>query len=289
MFSACQMSPLPSRDHPRPSSWTSSFIWVKLNPDVGGFRQGMHELLAPLLYVVNEDAISRDTVGDAVADPVMVEMLDSHSIEHDAFALFSKLMEQTKPFMRSSKQIHEIALRSVDPELANHLKVIEVLPQIFLMRTVPLSSPGRFISQRGGVEALFQGAAKNVIERGEKLGINQAVRDAMGEIRRNMQDLRVSSGNNSRSNTPTASQQTLFANGVLASPGGLQAPTAAMLEQRNKQLAMLLDEAITSLKALAAGNLEGDKDKNLETVEMAAAKGAVCQDLPRRLITRSQP
>ncbi|KAF3769848.1 hypothetical protein M406DRAFT_21805, partial [Cryphonectria parasitica EP155] len=395
------------------------FIWVKLNPDVGGYRQGMHELLAPLLYVVNEDAINRDTIGDAVADPAMVEMLDSYFIEHDTFALFSKLMEQTKPFyeisvdasgplsseqsaiVEKSKQIHEIALMSVDPELANHLKVIEVLPQIFLIRWIrllfgrefpfeqllvlwdtifaydptlelidlvcvamlirirwtlleadytsalqlllkypapeqphgphtfvddalylrdhyntpggssiimkytgkmpspvaeqrpstpeskfpglslrsraqgarsPLSSPARFISQRGGVEALFQGAAKNVIERGEKLGINQAVRDAMGEIRRNMQDLRVSSGNNSRADTPITGQQGLFANGVLASPGSLQAPTAMLLEQRNKQLAMLLDEAITSLKTLAAANLEDDKDKNLEAVEMAAAK-----------------
>lgn len=136
----------------------------------------------------------------------------------------------------------------------------------------PLASPARFISQRGGVEALFQGAAKNVIERGEKLGINQAVRDAMGEIRRNMQDLRVSSGNNSLSHTPTTGRQALFSNGVLPSPGGLDVPTAMILEQRNKQLALLLDEAVNSLKALAADNLEGEKDKNLEAVEMAAAK-----------------
>lgn len=111
----------------------------------------MHELLAPLLYVVDQDAIDRSVVGDAVADPMMVEMLDSCFIEHDAFALFSKLMEHTKPFyevsvdaggplpseqsaiVEKSKQIHEIALMRVDPELASHLKAIEVLPQIFLM------------------------------------------------------------------------------------------------------------------------------------------------------------
>lgn len=133
----------------------------------------------------------------------------------------------------------------------------------------PLRSPARFISQRGGVEALFQGAAKNVIERGEKLGINQAVRDAMSEIRRNMQDLRVSNINSSRSNTPVTSRQGMFNSGVLASPG---APTAAALELRNKQLALLLDEAVTALRTLAAANLEGDRDKNLEAVEMAAAK-----------------
>lgn len=127
------------------------FIWVKLNPDLGGYRQGMHELLAPLLYVVDQDAIDRKSAGDAEADPMMVEMLDSDFIEHDTFSLFSRLMEYTKPFyevsvdaggplsseqsaiVEKSKQIHEIALLRVDPELANHLKAIEVLPQIFLM------------------------------------------------------------------------------------------------------------------------------------------------------------
>lgn len=136
----------------------------------------------------------------------------------------------------------------------------------------PLTSPARFISQRGGVEALFQGAAKNVIERGEKLGINQAVRDALGEIRRNMQDLRVTSSNNSLTATPITRQHDIFSNGLLASPGGDERRTSAALEQRNKQLAILLEEAITSLKALAASNLEGDKEANLEAVEMAAAK-----------------
>lgn len=134
----------------------------------------------------------------------------------------------------------------------------------------PLTSPARFITQRGGVEALFQGAAKNVIERGEKLGINQAVRDAMGEIRRNMQDLRVSS----RGTTPITSRHDIFTNGLLASPGGRgdEKQTVAALEQRNTQLALLLGEAISGLQALAGANLEGDPAKNLETVEMAAAK-----------------
>lgn len=111
----------------------------------------MHELLAPILFVVDHDAIDRKSIGDAVADPMMVEMLDSYFIEHDAFALFSKVMDRAKPFyevsvgaggslpgeqsaiVEKSKEIHEVALMTVDPELAKHLKSIEVLPQIFLM------------------------------------------------------------------------------------------------------------------------------------------------------------
>lgn len=142
----------------------------------------------------------------------------------------------------------------------------------------PLRSPARFIQQRGGVEALFQGAAKGVLERGERLGINQAVRDAMGEIRRNMKDLSdarimvMSSNNNSRATTPTTARQNVFTNGPFASPLVEDRRAVLALEHRNKQLSLLLEEAVTSLQQLAASNLEGDKEKNLEAVEMAAAK-----------------
>lgn len=142
----------------------------------------------------------------------------------------------------------------------------------------PLRSPARFIHQRGGVEALFQGAAKGVFERGEKLGINQAVRDAMGEIRRNMKDLSdarimvMSSNNNSRSTTPTTARHNIFANGSPASPIHEDRRALLALEHRNKQLSLLLEEAITGLHQLVASNLEGDKEQNLEAVEMAAAK-----------------
>ncbi|ROW12281.1 hypothetical protein VMCG_00447 [Cytospora schulzeri] len=397
------------------------FIWVKLNPDLGGYRQGMHELLAPLLYVVDKDAIDRRNIGDSIADPSMVEMLDSYFVEHDTFALFSKLMEHTKPFyevsvdaggplsgeqsaiVEKSKMIHEVALMRIDPELAKHLQATEILPQIFLIRWIrllfgrefpfeqlmtlwdtifafdptlelidlmcvamllrirwtlleadytvaltvllkypapepphgphtfvddalylrdhysaqggasiimkytgrtpsptsdqgpatpeskfrglsirtrahgarsPLRSPSRLIHQRGGVEALFQGAAKNVIERGEKLGINQAVRDAMGEIRRNMHDFqetRVRALNHSRSRSRTP-RNDIFTSGSLLSPVGDEKRTVVELERRNKQLALLLGEAITGLEELTASKLEGDTEKHLEAVAMAAAK-----------------
>ena len=127
------------------------FIYCKLNPDVGGYRQGMHELLAPILYVIDQDAIERDKVTpDDLADQIMVEMLDSYFVEHDAFALFSRVMEKAKPFyevsngngrfaseqsaiVEKSKKIHEVSLMRIDPELSNHLKNVEILPQIFLM------------------------------------------------------------------------------------------------------------------------------------------------------------
>jgi TBC1 domain family protein 5 len=117
------------------------------------------------------------------------------------------------------------------------------------------------MNQQVGVEAIFQGAAKGargVFERGEKLGINQAVRDAMGEIRRN-----VSGFNESR-------QSPRLAGDVSAREAPALTALAA-LEQRNRQLASMLDETVTSLKEVSASNLE-DKNKSLELIEVAAAK-----------------
>ncbi|CAM1505525.1 Fc.00g111620.m01.CDS01 [Cosmosporella sp. VM-42] len=390
------------------------FIYCKLNPDRGGYRQGMHELLAPIIYSIQQDAVDRTaaTPDDSV-DESMLQILDAGFIEHDAFILFSKLMEHAQAFyevkdsvtssanaspmrfqeqssaiVERSKFIHEVCLRKVDPELAAHLTNIEILPQIFLIRWVrllfsrefpfeqflvlwdaifaidptlelidlicvamlirirwdllaadysvclqlllrypppaqphgphtfvddalylrnhltpsggaslvmkytgkmptvsslpdgfrvvtpnfrafnsfrqkgfgarsPLPSPSRFIQQQGGIEGLFQGAAKGakgVLERSERLGINQAVRDAMGEIKRNINEARYAG---------KSPQQVLNEEGPAK---GLVA-----LETRNRQLANMLDETVANLKALSASNLE-DKSKSLELIEIAAAK-----------------
>jgi TBC1 domain family protein 5 len=127
------------------------FLYCKLHPAAGGYRQGMHELLAPLVWVVAQDAVDPPCVAtDDPAEAIIAEMLGSSFVEHDAFALFSKLMESAGTFyevesgsdveaqqkntiVERSKYIHEVALMKIDPELANHLWNIEVLPQIFLM------------------------------------------------------------------------------------------------------------------------------------------------------------
>lgn len=123
------------------------------------------------------------------------------------------------------------------------------------MRQRALRSGG---SQLAGVsvEQFFQGAAKSAraaLERGEKLGINQAVRDAVGELRRNMQNL------NDARVTPRPTQ------------GGDVAATLSAMDKRSKQLATFLNETVADLKALSASNLD-DKVKSLQMIEVAAAK-----------------
>jgi TBC1 domain family member 5 len=124
------------------------FIYSKLNEDIG-YRQGMHELLAPILWVVHCDAIEPGTLVEPKADNAfMLSVLDQQFIEHDAFTLFCAVMQTAKsfyeigesasPIVERSRRIHDEYLTEVDPELATHLQVIEILPQIFLLRWIRL-------------------------------------------------------------------------------------------------------------------------------------------------------
>ncbi|KAL9127510.1 MAG: hypothetical protein Q9217_003640 [Psora testacea] len=134
------------------------FVYCKLNHDIS-YRQGMHEVLAPILWVVSCDAIDpKDSKHGPELDDLMLTSLDATYIEHDAFTLFGIIMQtvktfyevgnsnepattgllQNSPIVERSKRIHENYLYHADPELAEHLAAIEILPQIFLIRWVRL-------------------------------------------------------------------------------------------------------------------------------------------------------
>ena len=138
------------------------FIFCKLNRDIG-YRQGMHEVLAPILWVISRDAIDPQSFAnasqkEAKSDELILTCFDPHYIEHDAFTIFSIVMQTVKSFYETgstsqpatlttltsstiverSRRIHEEYLRRIDPELAEHLTAIEVLPQIFLIRWIRL-------------------------------------------------------------------------------------------------------------------------------------------------------
>jgi TBC1 domain family member 5 len=124
------------------------FIYAKLNPDIG-YRQGMHELVAPILWVIHQEAVDLTGVPEvdrnAEGTEFMVEVLDSKFIEHDAFNLFCAVMQTAKafyevgesrdsaPIIARSNRIHDEMLDAVDPDLALHLHVIGILPQIYSM------------------------------------------------------------------------------------------------------------------------------------------------------------
>lgn len=131
------------------------FVYCKLNEDLG-YRQGMHELVAVLLWVLGGDAVEegvQEEDGEEEDDAVMKVVLDSRYVDHDTFSLFQVIMRAAKawyelgeeaegrgrpprgrpPIVEKSRYIHEQLLVQVDPELGDHLKALDVLPQVFLM------------------------------------------------------------------------------------------------------------------------------------------------------------
>ena len=141
------------------------FLWSKLNPDIG-YRQGMHEILAPVLWVVERDAIDPESItkdNETDLPAVSDHIFDSRYLAHDTFAIFSSIMNRLKwsyappssvelevppgspkslspaepPIVPWARTVIERDLASVDPELAHHLQVIDIPPQLFLMWAFP--------------------------------------------------------------------------------------------------------------------------------------------------------
>jgi TBC1 domain family protein 5 len=128
------------------------FIYTKLNPDVG-YRQGMHELLAPVVWVVERDAVQPDDTAQTLH-----HVLDAKYVEHDTFAIFAEVMKTGKSFydpagvwnqnvarvgqqpiendsamlVRCRRIVLEL-LPQYDPGLAAHLDELDISPQLFLM------------------------------------------------------------------------------------------------------------------------------------------------------------
>ncbi|PWY91076.1 TBC domain protein [Aspergillus heteromorphus CBS 117.55] len=135
------------------------FIYSKLNPDLG-YRQGMHEILAPLLWAVDRDAIEPTSLQEPTAqeadDAAMRQLLDANYVEHDSFALFCSVMQTVRmyyehnrhrsengqadviPIVHQCERLHNELLVTADVELADHLQAIDILPQIFLTRWMRL-------------------------------------------------------------------------------------------------------------------------------------------------------
>lgn len=138
------------------------FIYCKLNPDLG-YRQGMHELLAPVLWAVDRDAIDvKIAEQSSSGDDELLQLLDGSYVEHDSFALFCTVMQTARiyyehgggghtepiPVVTRCQHIQDDLLMSVDPELADHLQALEILPQIFLTWVLHIPSDGKTLMKQ---------------------------------------------------------------------------------------------------------------------------------------------
>lgn len=133
-------------------------------------------------------------------------------------------------------------------------------------RRSPLPSPARFLQQQGGVEALLQGAVKGALERGERLGINRAVQGAVNEVKKNMQGLSQSPSSLGRRSSDMI-RWSLDEGRAVSSPRR----NIVALEQRNKSLARMLDEALGDLRKISSLE-EVTVSRSTEAIDIAIAK-----------------
>lgn len=144
---------------------------------------------------------------------------------------------------------------------------VDLKPNLLTARS-RLQSPTRFLKQQGGVEALLQGAAKGVFDRGERLGINQAVRDAVADVKKNMQGLQAASRANSKTRRPSdVTRSSLDEGRAVPSSNRLE----SAMKSRNKRLARMLDEAMAELRDASLAK-DGDKDDYIKAMDIAVAK-----------------
>ncbi|XP_005105675.1 TBC1 domain family member 5 isoform X2 [Aplysia californica] len=140
------------------------------------YKQGMHELLAPLIFVLHCDhqAFLHACEIESVLE-VMKEVMDPAYLEHDAYSMFCQVMETVEPwylsrdysfakggslrsleiinatpFSRSQDlnpsnaivtkltRIQDYILKKYDQELHQHLERLEIAPQIYGIRWLRL-------------------------------------------------------------------------------------------------------------------------------------------------------
>lgn len=116
------------------------FVYAKLNPQLK-YRQGMHELLGPLVYVLTMDG---EVCG---ATESLSNVCSLQYIEHDSFALFEILMthasswystETPSQIVLKSRLIQQKILRQSDPNLTTKLEQHSIEPQIWGLRWIRL-------------------------------------------------------------------------------------------------------------------------------------------------------
>lgn len=130
-----------------------------------------------------------------------------------------------------------------------------------------MQMPGRASSN---FEDMLQGAAKGVLQRGEKWGINKAFRDAMDEVRKGVREIQAAQ-------TPQAPSR--HARGLSRQSGTSDRSAnpslqLTVLEQRNTALSKMLKKAIDDLwtyHETAVGGKASEEDP-LKGLSMAIAK-----------------
>lgn len=210
-------------------------------------------------------------------------------VEADTNTAFTLLLRYTTP--DSARSFVEDALvlrRTLNVETGSEIiekhsgrvpplinRVDQARPKSPLARR-PLSpggSPGQRSVTPRSFEAIIQDAAKGIYSRSEKLGLNKAVRDAVGDFRKNLQQLNTAPPTRTGSREYRRTKPGLNQSDRAGSSELLRRITA--LESRNKQLAKMLERTVGELWEYQATRAEkatdGEKE-SLEALSTAVAK-----------------
>ncbi|KAJ7273636.1 rab-GTPase-TBC domain-containing protein [Mycena haematopus] len=150
------------------------FIYSTVTNPAIGYRQGMHELLAPLYYAVDYDSV--EEIGESANDPAIQEFCSRTWVAADAWALFEAVMRGVSrwyewqepsaasrpppsspfathvnipggpvdikpyitPVVEDCNRIQSNLLRSTDPLLWKHMQAAGIEPQIYGIRWLRL-------------------------------------------------------------------------------------------------------------------------------------------------------
>jgi TBC1 domain family protein 5 len=151
-----------------------------------------------------------------------------------------------------------------------------------------LASPKNFITQQsGGIEGLIQNAAKGVLDRGSQWGVGKAIRDAVGEVKKNVEAYQTGAASPpvSGQSTPRAGGREYRKPARIASDAGVRPSLDRTLsanvvrrveglEKRNKGLAKMLESAVGELWEYHRQRSENAKENQdaLEMLSLAIAK-----------------
>jgi len=130
-----------------------------------------------------------------------------------------------------------------------------------------MQMPGRASSN---FEDMLQGAAKGVLQRGEKWGINKAFRDAMDEVRKGVREIQAAQ----TPQAPPRHTRGLSRQSGTSDRSANPSLQLTVLEQRNTALSKMLKKAIDDLWAYhetAVGGKASEED-SLKGLSMAIAK-----------------
>lgn len=148
-------------------------------------------------------------------------------------------------------------------------------------------SPRTIAGQQSvGIEALLQGAAKNMLERGSQWGVGKAIRDAVGEVRKNVEAIQSGSPSLTVSGaaTPRSGGREYRKPAQLATAtkrptleraqSGHASKKIEILERRSKNLAKMLESAVAELWDYHKERSEEGKEKkeSVESLSLAIAK-----------------